>query len=42
MQYYMPIKLWTVIAAETIVHDDKAANIRRYITADYIMLHNAV
>ena len=42
MQHYMPIKLWTVIAAKTIVHDDKAANMRRYIAADNIMLHNVV
>ena len=42
----MPNKLWTVIAAKTIVHDDKAAiHIRRYIAADYIMcimLHNCI
>ena len=24
------------------VHDDKAANMRRYIAADFIMLHNVV
>ena len=42
MQHYMPIKLWTVIAAKTVVHDEKAANMRRYIAADYTMLHNVV
>ena len=40
MQHYIPIKLWTVIAAKTVVHNGKAANMRRYIAADYIMLHN--
>ena len=40
MQHYMPIKLWTVIAAKMVVHDDKAANMRRYIAAGYTMLHN--
>ena len=38
MQHYMPIKLWTVIAAKTVVHDGKAANMRRYIAADFTML----
>ena len=38
----MPIKLWTVIAVKTVVHDDKAANMRRYIAADCTMLHNVV
>ena len=42
MQHYMSIKLWTVIAAKTVVHDDKTANIRRYIAADYTMLNNVV
>ena len=42
MQHYMPIKLWTVIAAKTVIHVDKAANMRRYIAADYAMLHNVV
>ena len=42
MQHYMPIKLWTVIAAKTVVHDDKAVNMRRYIASGYIMLHNVV
>ena len=36
----MPIKLWTVIAAKTVVHDNKAANMRLYIDADYTMLYN--
>ena len=38
----MLIKLWTVIASKTVVHGDKAANMRRYIAADFIMLHNVV
>ena len=42
MQHYMSIKLWTVITEKTAVHDDKAANMRRYIAANYIMLHNVV
>ena len=42
MQHYKPIKFWIVIATKTVVHDDKAANMRRYIAADYIMLHNVV
>ena len=42
MQLYMPIKLWTVIAAKTIVLDDKAASMQRYIAAEYIMLHNVI
>ena len=42
MQHYMPIILWTAIAAKTVVHADKAANMRRYIAADYIMLHDIV
>ena len=42
MQHYMPIKLWTVIAAKTVVHDAKSANMRRYIATDYTMLHNVV
>ena len=42
VQRYMPIKLWTVIVAKTIVHDDKAANMRRYIVTDYTMFHNVV
>ena len=42
MQHYMPIKLWTVVAAKTAVHDDKAANMRRYIAADYTRLDNVV
>ena len=27
---------------KTVVHDDKAAKMRRYIAADYMMLHNVV
>ena len=42
MQHYMPIELWTVIVAKTVAHDDKAANMRRYIATDYTMLHNVV
>ena len=42
MQHYMSIKLWTVTAAKTVVPDDKAVNMWRYIAADYIMLHNVV
>ena len=42
MQHSMPIKSWTVIAAKTVVHDDKTANMRRYIAVDYTMLHNIV
>ena len=42
MHHYMPIKLRTVIAAKTVVHDDKAANMRQYIAADYTMLHNVL
>ena len=42
MQHYMPIKLWTVIVSKTVVQNDKAANMRRYIAADYTMLHNVV
>ena len=42
MQHYMPIKLWSVIAAKTVVHDDKTAKMRRYIAVDYTMLHNVV
>ena len=42
MQHYMSIKLWTVIAAKTVIHDDKAANMRRYIAADCTILHNVV
>ena len=38
----MPIKLWTVIAAKTVVHDEKAVNMWRYIAADYIMFINVV
>ena len=30
------------MAAKTVVHGDKAAKMRRYIAADYIMLHNVV
>ena len=42
MQHFMSIRLWTVTAAKTVVHNDKAANMRRYIAADYVMLHNVV
>ena len=42
MQHYMPIKLWTVIAAKKVVHDDKAAKMRRYIAAKYKMLYKFV
>ena len=40
MQHYMPIKLWTVIAAKMVVHDD--TDMQRYIAAEYTMLHNIV
>ena len=42
MQDFKPIKLWTVIAEKTAVHDNKVVNMRRYIAADYSMLHNVV
>ena len=42
MPHYMPIKLWTVIAAKIVVRDNKAAIMRRYIAADHTMLYNFI
>ena len=41
MQHYMPIKLQLSLTL-TVVNGDKAAKMRRYIDADYIMLYKFV